>query len=180
MKKFIIALGLLIASVPVAAQYYPGGSIRAHGHAGSADGGSITNLTILGVSSAPVAYFGAIKSSPTFSGDITITGSVLGDTNFTGAASTTTFAGWIDIGISSVTTARTGGDASCTAPCPAGYTIITGGHHVPGGFVTNRFIWSNYPVYSVDGTTGWYIDFGAGPDRTPWYCYAICGRFKRN
>jgi len=59
----------------------------------------------------------------TFASSVTITGSIVGNTNFSGTASTTTFAGWVDIGL--VYVSATGTSTSGSAYCPYGTAVIS-------------------------------------------------------
>lgn len=72
-----------------------------------------------------------LASTQTFTGSNTFAGSVTvssftatGNTAFTGAASTMTVAGWIDIGLQDVSTTCNAA-SSCAATCPAGKAVLS-------------------------------------------------------
>lgn len=89
----------------------------------------------------------------TLTADTTLSGGVVGNTTFETTTATTTFSGWVDIGLTAAASSCSNSE-TCDALCPAGTLAISGGcvgtYSGPtyrSGFLTNRTGWScaHYP-----------------------------------
>ena len=125
--------------------------------------------------------FAQLASTQTFTGINTLQGktNVLGNATFTssttitadalfsGTASTTTFAGWVDIGHEIISNAC-GVVTSCTATCSAGKKVLGGGCYLDGSAPLSY-------AYPNSATTFTCAKSAGGPSVT---AYAICARVK--
>jgi len=89
---------------------------------------------------------------------------IVGAANFSGAASTSTFAGWVDIGLEIVTANTTG--VVVTVDCPAGKRVLGGGCYAVAALLNG-----NRPT---DDDT-WGCNANGSTNLT---AYAICARIE--
>jgi len=102
----------------------------------------------------------------------TLNTSVLGVSSlasFSNAAGTTTFSGWVDIGLEIITT-NCGTAAGCTATCSAGKRLLGGGCYID---LTGAALGRTYP--SANNVWSCYTDGGVAGNHT---AYAICARVE--
>lgn len=101
-----------------------------------------------------------------------------------GAASTTTFAGWVDFGLSIAVNACAGA-ANCRAGCGAGVRVVGGGCASTTGQATLK----SFPSTETDSSTLLGTAVASGGYAYSWSCniagasgvasaYAICARIK--
>lgn len=95
------------------------------------------------------------------------TATISGTASFTGSTSTTTFSGWIDIGIEFVETSCGPSETICQSVCPSGKKAIGGGCRFD-----NNTYYQNRPASDL---SGWYC---AAASATQIYASAICARIK--
>lgn len=115
--------------------------------------------------------YAALSATQTFTGLNTFQNGVTvgsitvqGDSNFSGATSTATFSGAVDIGWEKIAPAYTGSD-SCQASCSAGKILMSGGCKQASTAVLQK-------SYPLDNDT-WQCAFNGTTDC---YAFAICAK----
>jgi hypothetical protein len=106
-----------------------------------------------------------IRDLSSLNGDGVFTGS----NTFSNTTATTTFSGWVDIGLITISSGMISLDKS-TATCTAGYAVIG------GGCGTTNDASSMTDSRPTTAGTGWYCNWASVGDIVT--AYAICARIK--